>query len=178
MTTWTSQRHGRADSVRRSSKRSFHDSLIGLVSGVRRTRSSPTARGSRPPGLRTCATLRSHISGSTTWMRVREVFSRRTTALPTCRKDWATEFGWEVASVDAVDLQHRRSHARAPRVCSCRGLWHETGRPWHYHGTQGAHCFAIHCCPGTQGGPGRVRGLLHCSGSPERCCAGGITNVN
>ena len=33
-TTWTSQRPGRANSVRRSSKRSFHDSLIGLVSGV------------------------------------------------------------------------------------------------------------------------------------------------
>ena len=32
--TWTSQRPGRADSVRCSSKRSFHDSLIGLVSGV------------------------------------------------------------------------------------------------------------------------------------------------
>ena len=32
--TWTSQRPGRAYPVRRSSKRSFHDSLIGLVSGV------------------------------------------------------------------------------------------------------------------------------------------------
>ena len=31
-TTWTSQRPGRADSMRRSFKRSFHDSLIGLVS--------------------------------------------------------------------------------------------------------------------------------------------------
>ena len=30
--TWTSQRPGRADSVRRSSMRSFHDSLFGLVS--------------------------------------------------------------------------------------------------------------------------------------------------
>ena len=37
----------------------------------------------------------------------------------------------------AENLQHRRSHAGALRVCSCRSLWHETGRPWHYHGTQG-----------------------------------------
>ena len=32
--TWTPQRPGRADSVRRSSKCSFRDSLIGLDSGV------------------------------------------------------------------------------------------------------------------------------------------------
>ena len=32
--TWTSRRPGRAVSVGRSSKRSFHDSLIGLFSGV------------------------------------------------------------------------------------------------------------------------------------------------
>ena len=36
------------------------------------------------------------------------------------------------------NLQHRRSHVRAPRVCSCRSPWHETGRTWHYYGTQGA----------------------------------------
>ena len=28
------------------------------------------------------------------------------------------------------NLRHRRSHAGALRVCSCRGVWHETGRPW------------------------------------------------
>ena len=47
---------------------------------------------------------------------------------------------------------------------SHRGLRHETGRPWHYHGTQGAHCFAIQagwyfhyrCCPRTQRGFGCV----------------------
>ena len=32
--TWTSQRPGRADPVRRSTKRSIHGSLIGLVSGA------------------------------------------------------------------------------------------------------------------------------------------------
>ena len=42
------------------------------------------------------------------------------------------------------DLQHRRSHTRTLRVRSRRGLRHETGRPWHHHGTQEAHCFAIH----------------------------------
>ena len=36
------------------------------------------------------------------------------------------------------NLQQRRSHAGAPRVCSCCCLRHGTGRPWHYHGTQGA----------------------------------------
>ena len=41
------------------------------------------------------------------------------------------------------NLQQRRSHAGAPRVRSRRGLRHDSGRPWHYHGTQGAHCFAI-----------------------------------
>ena len=44
----------------------------------------------------------------------------------------------------------------ALRVRSRRSLRHETGRPWHYCGTQGAHCYAIQddccchhrCCPG------------------------------
>ena len=58
---------------------------------------------------------------------------------------------------------------------SRRGLGHETGRPWHHHRTQGAHCFTIQAgCPRTQCGLGRVRGLLHCSGSSRRCCTGGI----
>ena len=52
----TSQRPGRADSVGRS----FHDSLIGLVSGARRTRSSQRVHGSRSPGLRTCHAQVSH----------------------------------------------------------------------------------------------------------------------
>ena len=59
--TWTSQRPGRADSVRRSSKRSFHGSLIGLSEEHTRE------------GLRTCATRRSPTNGCTRWTCARGV---------------------------------------------------------------------------------------------------------
>ena len=69
------------------------------------------------------------------------------------------------------NLQHRRSHAGALRVCSCRSLRHNTGRPWHHHATQEAQqlrnpgrlIYLLHCCPRTQCGAGRVRGA-----SPQR----------
>ena len=78
-------------------------------------------------------------------------------------------------------LLHRRSHARALRVLSRRGLRHETCRSWHHHGTQRSHCLAIQagwyphqsCCPWTQCGLACVRGFLLCSGSSWRRCAGG-----
>ena len=50
----------------------------------------------------------------------------------------------------------------------------KTGRPWHYHAIQAGRHFHYRCCPRTQRGPGRVRGFFHCSGSPRRCCTGGI----
>ena len=51
--------------------------------------------------------------------------------------------------------------------------------------TRGSHCFAIQasryfhhrCCSRTQSGPGRVCGLLHCSGSSRSCCTGDIRSL-
>ena len=71
--TWTSQCPGRAVSVRRSSKRSFHESLVGLVSGARRTRSSQRVPGSKSQESKTCVMLNSPTNGFTTWTPVREV---------------------------------------------------------------------------------------------------------
>ena len=50
-------------------------------------------------------------------MRVREVFSRRTTTLPTCRKDWVTESGWEVATADAVAPSWTSEATRVHHAC-------------------------------------------------------------
>ena len=41
------------------------------------------------------------------------------------------------------NLHRCRSYVGALRVRSRCGLRHETGRPWHYHGTQGAHSSAM-----------------------------------
>ena len=98
----------------------------------------------------TCATLRSPISGYTAWTRAREVSSRRTTTSPMFRKDLATESGWEVASADDVALSwthswnmQKTATPPKPRGGISRVFMLETGRPWHYHGTQEAHSFAI-----------------------------------
>ena len=77
MIMWISLRPlGRADSVHRSSKGSFHGSLTGLDWGGCKTHSSPRAPGNKRRGFKTCATRTSLTSGSTTWTPAREVFSR------------------------------------------------------------------------------------------------------
>ena len=106
--------------------------------------SPPRARGSSSPELRTCATPRSPTNGFTTWTRARGV---------SCRKDSATDSWWEAASAGAAAPSWTHSWntqkpaaTPKPREGTTRtltsGARHETGRSWHYHGTQEAHCFA------------------------------------
>ena len=71
------------------------------------------------------------------------------------------------------NLQQRRSHAGAPRVCSCRGQRHETGRPWQYHGTQGASQSRLPDILTTAAVPGRSAALDVCLASSIAAAARG-----
>ena len=73
------------------------------------------------------------------------------------------------------NLQQRRSHARARRVPSRRGLRHETGRPWNYHASQEAHCFATSPAEifTTAAVPGRSAALDVCVASSIAAAARG-----
>ena len=88
---------------------------------------------------------RSPTSGSTIWMRVREVSVQKrlgNRAWTRIRRVPSLRLLLGPTAGTRRDLQHRRSHARTLRMRSLRGVWIETCRPRHHCGTQRAHCFA------------------------------------
>ena len=101
--------------------------------------------------------------------------------------------GWEVASagccVSFLDppLEHAetcsnaeatREHYARVHAVVCGMKLADPGSTSEFRGpllrTPGRLIFSPPLLSRTQCGPGRVCGLLHCSGSPRRCCTGGI----
>ena len=132
----------------------------------------------RSPGLRTCATLRSPTSGFTTWTRVWEVSWHRTITSPMCRKDSATESGWMQCPCRGSFLDSQLEHAE---TCSTAEATRE-----HHARVHAVVCGMKLADPGINTEPrgSQLRNpaqlalslplLSHRSGSPRRCCTGGI----
>ena len=136
--------------------------------------------------VRTCVTRTSLTSGSTTKTHARAAYSRRTTTLPTHKRDSATEPGR--ASVSVAHVAHSWTlnssmvrpaaplkppgdtlDAFTPSSGDCDSQTQESPRNSEdYRSTiQTSRSFHNRCCPRTQRGSGRVRGLLQCSSSPR-----------
>ena len=138
--TWTSQRPGRAVSVRRSSKRRFSGSLIGLDVGAWRTHSSPKGLAASDKnrrlvphaGLPQMALPLRHICGKCPdAARLHHQRAEETRQ--------QTLGGWWAVSMLRLlprptvgarrSLQHSRSYARTLCVRSRSGLQHELAEP-------------------------------------------------
>ena len=101
MKTWTSQRPGRADSVRRSSKRSFRGQVIGLFS-----------KGAWQQQV-TRIEDQCHTHVSHKWLRCLDACAGSVLTpheyIANVQKDSATGSGWVVGSVDAAALSWTHS---------------------------------------------------------------------
>ena len=144
-------RLGRADSVDRSSKRSFHGCLTGLATQAPEEhaplqRSSATGYEDRRLVPHACVPqMLYHLdacAGSVLTPRdcITNVQKKIGNRL------WSVPIVWSLLGPTAGtrrDLQRRRSHTRTLRLCSRRLGWTQTRRPRHYDRTQRAHSNAI-----------------------------------
>ena len=144
---------GRADSVHRSSKRSFH----GCLTGLRRLKNILDSKGAWQHVTR-IENLLSHACLPQVALPLGRVCGKCLDGTRShhqrAEKTWQqnVDWLWPVSVVwillgpsysNTEDLQHRRSYAGTPRVRPRRPRRTETYGPGHHHGTQRTHRIAI-----------------------------------